>query len=33
MNYVRSYKELQVYILSRELSREIFEISKKIPGG
>jgi four helix bundle protein len=31
MNYVRSYKELEVYRLSRELSREIYNISKDFP--
>jgi four helix bundle protein len=31
MGYVQSFKELEVYKLSRELSREIFEISKSFP--
>lgn len=31
MEYVKSYKELEVYKLSRQLSREIFEITKKFP--
>lgn len=31
MSYVQSFKELEVYKLSRELSREIFEISKSFP--
>lgn len=31
MEYVKSFRELEVYKLSRQLSREIFEISKKFP--
>ena len=31
MEYVKSYRDLQVYKLSRELSREIFEITKTFP--
>ncbi|MFM9836622.1 MAG: four helix bundle protein [Cyclobacteriaceae bacterium] len=31
MEYVTSFKELEVYKLSRQLSKEIFEISKKFP--
>jgi len=31
MSFVTSYKELKVYILSRELAKEIFELSKKFP--
>ena len=31
MEYVESYKDLEVYRLSRELSKEIFEITKKFP--
>ncbi len=31
MEYVKSYKDLEVYKLSRQLSREVFEISKKFP--
>ena len=31
MEYVKSYRELEVYKLSRQLSGEIFEISKKFP--
>jgi len=31
MEYVKSYKELEVYKLSRKLSKEIFEISKNFP--
>ncbi|MBI2269467.1 MAG: four helix bundle protein [Bacteroidetes bacterium] len=31
MQYVRSFRELEVYKLSRQLSREIFEISKNFP--
>ncbi|MBL7893165.1 MAG: four helix bundle protein [Bacteroidia bacterium] len=31
MEYVKSFRELEVYKLSRQLSREIFELSKKFP--
>ena len=31
MNYVKSFKELEVYKVSRELSNEIFIISQKFP--
>lgn len=31
MGYAKSFKELEVYQLSRELTREIFEISKTFP--
>ena len=31
MNYVETFRELEVYQLSRRLSREIFEISKTFP--
>lgn len=31
MEYVKSFRELEVYQLSRTLSREIFELSKKFP--
>ena len=31
MEYVKSFRELEVYKLSRQLSKEIFEISKKFP--
>jgi four helix bundle protein len=31
MEYVKSFRELQVYKLARELSRQIFEISKTFP--
>jgi four helix bundle protein len=31
MEYVKSFRDLEVYKLSRQLSREIFEISKKFP--
>src|SRR5688572_9630757 len=31
MNYVKSFRSLEVYKLSRDLSKEIFEISKKFP--
>jgi four helix bundle protein len=31
MKKVRSFKELDVYKLARELSKEIFEVSKKFP--
>lgn len=31
MEYVKSYRDLEVYKLSRRLSKEIFEISKKFP--
>ena len=31
MEYVKSFRELEVYKLSRQLSREIFEVSKKFP--
>lgn len=29
MEYVKSFKDLEVYKLSRQLAKEIFEISKK----
>ena len=31
MEYVKSYRDLDVYRLSRQLSREIFEITKMFP--
>lgn len=31
MEYVKSFKELEVYKLSRQLSKKIFEISKNFP--
>jgi four helix bundle protein len=31
MSYVKSYRDLEVYKLSREVSKEIFIISKKFP--
>lgn len=31
MAYVKSFRDLEVYKLSRKLSREIFEISKNFP--
>jgi len=31
MEYVKSFRDLEVYKLSRQLSGEIFEISKKFP--
>lgn len=31
MEYVKSFRELQVYKLSRQLSKEIFEITKLFP--
>jgi four helix bundle protein len=31
MEYVKSFRDLEIYKLSRQLSREIFEISKKFP--
>ncbi|MCJ7448594.1 MAG: four helix bundle protein [Bacteroidales bacterium] len=31
MEYVKSFKELEVYKMSRELSREIFILSKSFP--
>lgn len=31
MEYVKSFRELEVYQLSRTLSKEIFELSKKFP--
>jgi four helix bundle protein len=31
MEYVKSYRDLEVYKLSRQLSREIFEITKMFP--
>ena len=31
MEYVKSYRELEVHKLSRELSHKIFEISKSVP--
>lgn len=32
MEYVKSFRNLEVYKLSRQLSKEIFEISKGFPG-
>jgi four helix bundle protein len=31
MEYVKSFRELEVYKLSRQLSKDIFEVSKKFP--
>ena len=31
MDYVKSFRELKVYILSRNLAKEIFEISRNFP--
>ena len=31
MTYVKSFRDLEVYKLSRELAREIFQISKGFP--
>ena len=31
MDYVKSFRELKVYILSRKLAKEIFEISRNFP--
>ena len=31
MEYVKSFRELEVYKLSRQLAKEIFEVSKKFP--
>ena len=31
MNYANSFRDLEVYRLSRELAKEIFEITKKFP--
>jgi four helix bundle protein len=31
MEYVKSYRELEVYKVSRQLSKEIFEISRQFP--
>jgi four helix bundle protein len=31
MEYVKSFRELEVYKLSRQLSKDIFEFSKKFP--
>jgi four helix bundle protein len=31
MEFAKSFKELEVYKLSRQLSKEIFEISKRFP--
>ena len=31
MEYVKSFRDLEVYKLSRQLSKEIFEISKMFP--
>ncbi len=31
MEYVKGYRELEVYKLSRQLAKEIFEVSKKFP--
>ena len=33
MEYVRSFRDLEVYKLSRQLSRSIFELSKDFPKG
>jgi four helix bundle protein len=33
MTHVKSYRDLEVYKLSRRLSKEIFEASKKFPSG
>jgi four helix bundle protein len=33
MEYVKSFRDLEVYKLSRQLSLNIFEISKKFPRG
>jgi len=32
MDYVKSFRDLEVYKLSREISREIYDLSKKFPG-
>jgi four helix bundle protein len=31
MEYVKSFRDLEVYKLSRQLSKEIFEVTKKFP--
>lgn len=31
MEYVKSFRDLEVYKLSRQLSKEIFDVSKKFP--
>lgn len=31
MEYVKSFRDLEVYNLSRELAKNIFELSKKFP--
>jgi four helix bundle protein len=31
MTYIKSFRELEVYILARELAKEIYEISKDFP--
>ena len=31
MNYVKSFRDLQVYKLARQLAKEIFDISKSFP--
>ena len=31
MEYVKSFRDLEVYKLSRQLSKEIFEATKKFP--
>lgn len=31
MEYVKSFRDLEVYRLSRQLSKDIFEVSKKFP--
>lgn len=31
MEYVKSFRDLEVYKLSRQLSKEIFEVSKEFP--
>ena len=33
MEYVRSFRDLEVYKLSRQLSRSIFDLSKDFPKG
>ena len=33
MEYVKSFRDLEVYKLARQLSKEIFELSKNFPKG
>ena len=33
MGFVKSYRDLEVYMASRQLSKEVFEITKSFPKG